>query len=96
MLRRGRGQAGEGEVASDPEYRRLSRERHQAAATKTRLMRIIDDPRAGTIARAAPPVKIQIGKRKARCCSGHHALSLCRVTCKPSLLAALTRLACPL
>jgi len=87
-LRRGWGQAGEGEVAIDPEYRRLSRERHQAAATKTRLMRVIDDPRAGTIARAAPPVKIQIGKRKARCRAGHHALSLYRVTCNLSLLTA--------
>jgi len=94
MLRRGWGQAGEGEVAIDPEYRRLSRERHQAAATKTRLMRVIDDPRAGTIARAAPPVKIQIGKRKARCRSGRHALPLCRVTCKFSLLAAPTRVCC--
>ena len=58
-------QAGEGEVAIDPEYRRLSRARHQAAATKTRLMRVIEDPRSGTVARSLAPIQIQIGKRKA-------------------------------
>ena len=58
-------QAGEGEVAIDPEYRRLSRARHQAAATKTRLMRVIEDPRSATVARNLAPIQIQIGKRKA-------------------------------
>ncbi|KAK9827401.1 hypothetical protein WJX81_008134 [Elliptochloris bilobata] len=62
--------AGEGEVVIDPEYRRLSRERHQAAATKTRLMRVIEDPRSATFARNPAPVKIQIGKRKEALPSG--------------------------
>ena len=52
-------------MAIDPEYRRLSRARHQAAATKTRLMRVIEDPRSATVARNAAPIQIQIGKRKA-------------------------------
>ena len=52
-------------MAIDPEYRRLSRARHQTAATKTRLMRVIEDPRSGTVARNLAPIQIQIGKRKA-------------------------------
>ncbi len=63
------GVQGDGEVHIDPEYRRLSRERHQAAATKTRLMRVIEDPRSATVARNPVPIQIQIGgKRKARAC----------------------------
>ena len=63
------GVQGDGEVHIDPEYRRLSRERHQAAATKTRLMRVIDDPRSATVARNPVPIQIQIGgKRKVRAC----------------------------
>lgn len=72
------GVQGDGEVHIDPEYRRLSRERHQAAATKTRLMRVIEDPRSATVACNPVPIQIQIGgKRKVRACQSSSAEGDC-------------------
>lgn len=43
VVRRAPVTAANGTVEIDPEYRQLSRQRHQAAATKTRTIQIISD-----------------------------------------------------
>ena len=47
----------------DEQYRELRRQRNQAASTKTRLMKVIDDPRSLRALGRQPPLSF---KRKAR------------------------------
>lgn len=59
---RGGGKPG-GSLANDPAYRKLSKERQQAASTKTRTIQMMTDPKITNIRR---PVGAEVGqKRKA-------------------------------
>lgn len=49
--------AGGGRVVLDPEYRRLSRERHQAAAVKSRTVQYLQDTKV-----VGAPSTVQVGR----------------------------------
>ncbi|KAL4451986.1 hypothetical protein ABPG75_007648 [Micractinium tetrahymenae] len=51
--------AGAGRVALDPEYRKLSRQRHQAAAAKTRTVQYLQDTKL-----VGAPATVQIGQKR--------------------------------
>ena len=66
-------QSGEGvlQAQGDPQYRSLTRDRKERAATKTRVMQLIDDPRALNY-RALPQVTAHKRVRPAAATALHH------------------------
>ncbi|KAI3437929.1 hypothetical protein D9Q98_000373 [Chlorella vulgaris] len=55
----GSGAAGSAKVVLDPEYRKLSRQRHQAAAVKTRTVQYLQDTKL-----VGAPSTVQIGQKR--------------------------------